>query len=102
MKSQLEEEMRRKINELLANSGFSTGATTGAHINPSKPDSIQVTSQRDDIQINWTIISLLSGQRWRIIMSDDDRPRGPQPSKDKEEMLEFIDIELQDLVKGCG
>ena len=101
MKSQLEE-MRRKINELLAKSGFSTGATTGAHINPSKPDSIQVTSQRDDIQINWTIISLLSGQRWRIIMSDDDRPRGPQPSKDKEEMLEFIDIELQDLVKCCG
>ena len=99
MESQLEE-MRRKINELLAKRGFYTGATIGAHINPSQPDRIQVQSQRDDIQINISIGYF--EPNWTLTDESVDRTHPPHTFKDKEDVLEFIDNKLQELVKCCG
>ena len=99
MKSQLEE-TRRKIIEVLDKRGF---PTYGVKIYP--PDKIIVESKRDDMPEEegiYMILRLHSDQCWGITMSDDDRLRGPQPSKDEEEMLEFLKNELRKLDKCCG
>jgi len=93
MKSQLEE-MRRKIIEVLVKRGF---PVDGVKIYP--PKKIIVKSKRDDMPEGIDmILRLLSDQRWGITMSDDDeRFRGPLPSKDEEEVLEFIDKSCKNL-----
>lgn len=97
MKSQLEE-TRRKIIEMLDKRGF---PTYGVKIYP--PNKIIVESKRvPEEEGICMILRLRSDQRWGITMPDDDRLRGPQPSKDEEEMLEFLKNELRKLDKCCG
>ena len=91
------EETKQKIKNLLDKYGFSTRWVS---FNPRETDKIQVVSERGDTPEGEGIIMTISqpsGQRWRIL----DHGKGHW-FEDEEEMLEFIDIELQDLVKGCG
>lgn len=94
MKSQLEE-TKQKIIELVVSYGF---PTPGVNIYP--PDKIIVEPKRDDMPEGegiYMTIKRRSGQRWMI--SDHNKPHYFQY---EEEMLEFIENKLQELVKCCG
>ena len=101
MNSELEE-TKQEIKELLKKKGFST---YGVVINPTQTDKIIVESKRDDMPEGegiYMLITRRSEQDWTITDKSVDRTRPPHTLKDKEEVLEFIEDELQEHIKCCG